>query len=52
MGRNDMTFIFSCIAVLAALSIDSNKEAYSNLALAIVAVGFAIAAAYIKVNFK
>lgn len=52
MGRNDMTFIFSCIAVLAALSIDSNKGAHVNLALAVVAVGFAIAAAYIKVNFK
>lgn len=47
-----MTFIFSSIAVLAALSIDSNKGTYVNIALAIVAVGFAISAAYIKVNFK
>lgn len=52
MGRNDMTFIFACIAVLAALSIDSNKGAPVNLALAVVAVGFAISVAYIKVNSK
>ncbi|KXZ66778.1 hypothetical protein AVENLUH5627_02472 [Acinetobacter venetianus] len=47
-----MTFIFSCIAVIAALSIDSDKDANTNIVLAIVAVGFAISAAYIKVNFK
>lgn len=47
-----MTFIFSCIAVIAALSIDSDKDANTNFVLAFVAVGFAISAAYIKVNFK